>query len=80
MSQFDIDMFVGQSVCEAQSGKAQGSSTDDMLCGCSCDVKPDSITIMDASWAETGITGHISDAATRASNANCVIRLITLHL
>jgi hypothetical protein len=73
MSQFDIDMFVGQSECEAQSGKTQGSSTDDMLCGCSC-------TIEVASSAETGLSGHINDTATRVNSADCVIRLITLNL
>lgn len=32
--QFDVDMFVGQSECEEQSGTAQRSSTDNMLRGC----------------------------------------------
>jgi len=79
-SQFDIDMFVGQSECEAQSGPAQRSSTVDMLCGCCCDVKPDSISIRVVSWAETELGGHINDTATRVKSADCVIRLITLNL
>ena len=80
MLQFDIDMFVGQSEYEGQSGKAQGSCTDDMLCDRSCIVIPGSITISDASWAETGLSGHINNTATRAHSADCVIRLITLKL
>ncbi len=80
MLQFDIDMFVGQPEYEAQSGKAQGSPTDDMLCDRSCTGKPDSITIREASWAETGLTGHINNNATRVHSADCEFRLTTLNL
>lgn len=78
--QFDVDMFVGQSECEEQSGTAQRSSTDNMLRGCCCDIKPDSISIRLVSWAETEPSGHINDKATRVKSADCVNRLITLNL
>jgi hypothetical protein len=46
MSQFDIDILVEQSTCETQSGGSQGSSTDDMLCGCSWAIESTAATFM----------------------------------
>ncbi len=80
MSQFDIAILAGQSVCGAQSGKSQGLSADDMPCGCSCIAGSDCAIIRDASWAATGLTGHISGTATRIHSTDCVIRLITPNL
>lgn len=80
MLQLDIAMFVRQSEHEAQSGKAHGLSTDDMVCGRSCAVKPDCVIIEDVSWAEAGLPGNINVTTAKAHTADFVIRLITLHL